>query len=432
MIVELLKTRAGTFTVALPADKSLTHRALIFAACAKGNSTIVNPSTARDCQTTATVLQQLGVTLHGHERLELSSPGKEQLLSPPDPLDFGNSGTTARLLLGLLASLPHMSCTCQGDASLSARPMGRVVRWLRKAGASIEGESGGERLPLTITGRQLRLFNYKLETASAQVKSALLLAAMNITGEVKLNLPEGARTHTEQMLQKQGIACQWHSHGGRQHLTVCGPYTLHPQVWHIAADPSAAAFFVVLGLLLPREVCIVLPNVLADDNRMAFLHVVTAMGGEVQRQDRGADACELVVQGGARLQATQVSASDIPALIDEVPILTVLALFVAGKTVWHGVGELRTKESNRLSALVELCRAAGRGAEVQGDRLTVYGNDTPITPYTFDARGDHRLSMAAAVCASFAAQPCVLENAACVDISFPNFFTQLYAVTQGG
>ena len=436
MIVNPLTTRAGTFTVTLPADKSLTHRALIFAACAKGNSTLINPSPARDCKTTATALQQLGVKLRRergrHEQLEITSPGQKHWRSPLAPLNFGNSGTTARLLLGLLASLPGFSCTCYGDASLSARPMGRTVRWLRRAGASIAGASEGEHLPLTITGRQLHPLNCKLETASAQVKSALLLAAMNISGDVQIDLPAGARTHTEELLRQQGVDCSWHTRAGRQQLRVRGPYTLRPQMWHIAADPSAAAFFVVLGSLAPPEVRLVLPDVLADDNRLAFLRVINAMGGKVQRHDRGAGVCELVVQGRAKLLATEVSATEIPALIDEVPILTVLALFASGKSVWHGVGELRLKESDRLTALADLCHAAGRDAEVHDDTLTVYGNDTPIAPFTFDARDDHRLSMAAAVCASFATQPCVLEHAACVDISFPNFFTQLYAVTRGG
>ncbi len=447
MIVKPSTTRAGTFTVALPADKSLTHRSLIFAACAKGNSTIINPSPARDCKTTAAALRQLGVVLElesgkqdpgmpqvacAPARLEIVSHGQEHWRSPSVPLDCGNSGTTARLLLGLLAAQPGLSCTCRGDASLNDRPMGRVVRWLRQAGASIDGESGGERLPLTIRGRQLRPISCKLETASAQVKSALLLAAMNISGDVQIDLPDGTRLHTEEMLRQQGVDCTWHTHAGRQQLNVRGPYTLRPQVWHIAADPSAAAFFIVLGLLSPREVCIVLPGVLADDNRLSFLRVIRAMGGKVQRRERGVGVCELVVQGRAQLLATEVSAAEMPALIDEVPILTVLALFSAGRTVWHGAGELRTKESDRLTALANLCRAAGRGVEVQGDTLAVYGNDAPVAPYVFDAQGDHRLSMAAAICASFATQPCVLENAACVDISFPNFFSHLYAVTQGG
>ena len=351
---------------------------------------------------------------------------------PRVPLDFGNSGTTARLMLGLLASLPHISCTCQGDASLSARPMGRVVQLLRQAGAYIDGKSDGEYLPLTITGKKLQPLRYQLKVCSAQVKSALLLAAMNIEGKVEITMPAGSRTHTEQMLQQQGIDCKWHSESGQQHLSVCGPYTLYPQVWHIAADPSAAAFFVVLGLLLPRGMHITLPDVLADDNRLSFLRVVRAMGGEVQRTASNARLCELSVQGGAKLQATQISASEVPAMIDEVPILSVLAMFAEGETVWQGVDELRTKESDRLAAVVELCRAAGREADEQGNTLKIRGNASkPVTPYTFDTRGDHRLSMAAAVCAVFASQPCSLKNAACVDISFPNFFAELQAVTQG-
>lgn len=419
--------------MALPTGKSMTHRALIFAACAKGRSTIFNPSYARDCMTTAAVLEQLGVRLsYRHEQLDVTSPGKDHWQSPRIPLDFGNSGTTARLMLGLLASLSHISCTCQGDASLSVRPMGRVVQLLRKAGAHIEGKSDGEYLPMTITGKKLHPFRYQLKVASAQVKSALLLAAMNIDGKVEINMPAGSRTHTEQMLQQQGIDCRWYSESGQQQLSVCGPYTLYPQVWHIAADPSAAAFFVVLGLLLPRGMRIILPDVLADDNRLTFLRIIRAMGGEVQRKDSNMRMCELSVQGGAKLRATQVSATEIPAMIDEVPILAVLAMFAAGETVWQGVDELRTKESDRLAAVVELCCAAGREAEVQGDTLKICGNSNkPITPYTFDARGDHRLSMAAAVCGVFAAQPCLLKNATCVDISFPNFFAELHAVTQG-
>ena len=432
MIIEPLTTKAGAYKVALPADKSLTHRALIFAACAAGRSTIINPSPARDCKTTASVLQQLGVALTcENTRLTVASQGIKQWQSPSAPLDFGNSGTTARLMLGLLSSLPDMTCTCQGDASLSARPMGRVVRLLRQAGADIAGKNDGEYLPLTIAGQRLQARHYSLTIASAQVKSALLLAAQNITGETTITMPDGSRTHTEDMLHQQGVACHWHNRAGQQHLKVRGPYTLRPQVWHIAADPSAAAFFVVLGALLPRGMSIVLSDVLDDDNRLAYLRVVKAMGGNVERKERGAGMCELHVHGGAQLRAAQVNADDMPAVIDEVPILTVLALFAAGTTIWPAVGELRYKECDRLHASALLCQAAGRQAEERGDTLVVHGQRAPASPFTFDSQGDHRFSMAAAICALFATKPCEIKNAACVDISFPQFYPQLQKLREG-
>lgn len=431
MLVEPLTVPAGTHEVALPADKSLTHRALIFAACAEGESRITNPSAALDCRTTAAVLRQLGVVVHEREHWEIISPGRERLRSPRTPLYFGNSGTTARLLIGLLASLPGLSCVCEGDASLTMRPMGRVVQRLRAVGADICGRADGNYLPLTIRGVRLRPFSCTLEVASAQVKSALLLAAMNIEGEVRIDMPAGTREHTEQMLRAQGIACEWDSRAGRQQLTISGPHTLQPRIWQVAADPSAAAFFVVLGVLLPRGVRIVLRGVLADEVRLAFLRVVVAMGGEVRRRDDGAGSCELVMSGGATLQAVQIEADAVPALIDEVPALVVLALFARGETVWHGLDELRHKESDRLAALVRLCDAAGAESELRGDTLVVCGNGGSIEPYVFDARGDHRLSMAAAIAASFAEQRCELENAECVDISFPGFFQQLQALAKG-
>ena len=432
MRVEPLIPRRGTYVVELPADKSLTHRALIFSACAKGSSTVINSSLARDCQTTVAVLRQLGVEIHTGEHLQIISPGRERWHSPRDPLDFGNSGTTARLLIGLLSTLPGITCVCCGDASLSVRPMDRVVRWLRDAGADIESKSVDDRLPLTIRGTRLRPFSCRLEIASAQIKSALLLAAMNTSGESRIDMPDGTRMHTEQMLSDQGIACTWSKSEGRQLITVRGPYNPRPQVWRIAADPSAAAFFVVLGVLLPETMEVVLRNVLDDDNRLAFLRIVAAMGGKVQRHSCGAGVCELTVRGGASLQAVQVAATEVVALIDEVPILAVLALFAEGETVWHGLGELRVKESDRLAAVLRLCQAAGRDSEVRGDTLRMRGSRVRIKSYRFDAQGDHRLSMAAAICAVFAPQPCVLENAAGVDISFPDFFVQLLAVTQGG
>ncbi len=433
MIVEPLTTRGGTYTVALPADKSLTHRALILAACAAGRSVIVNPSSSRDCQTTIGVLQQLGVSVSCiQNRWEVSAHGGERWQTPSAPLDFGNSGTAARLLIALLASQPGLTCVCHGDESLRTRPMGRVVHWLRGAGAHITGENGGEHLPLAIVGRRLQPFRCRLEIASAQVKSALLLAAMNITGEVRIDLPAGTRSHTEYMLRAQGVACHTEERAGRQHLRVRGPYTLRPQRWHIAADPSAAAFFVVLGVLSPRAVRVVLPDVLADDNRLAFLRVIRAMGGEVQCRKHGEGVCELSVRGGAQLRAAQLSAAEIPALIDEVPILTVLAMFAAGRTEWHGVGELRYKECDRLQALVRLCRAAGRTCQLRDGMLAVQGSAARVAPYTFDAQGDHRLCMAASICASFATQPCELKGSSCVEISFPHFFSQLRTIRQGG
>lgn len=389
---------------------------------------IVNPSHGDDCLATLQVFQELGVqTEIETDRIKVTSPGKNYFVSPQKKLNFQNSGTTARLLIGLLASLPGLACVCIGDESLTTRPMGRVVNRLREAGANIQGD---DHLPLVIRGTRLRSINFKLGLASAQVKGALLLAAMNMQGIVEIDMPAGTREHTENMLRKQGVDCSWTVEKGRQKITVNTPYELTPQVWKIPADPSAAAFFVVLGVLMPVGRWIVITSVLADTNRLAFLDVIAAMGGRVEKKitvaDYCEDVCELVIHGGGFLRGTEVEADKTVALIDEVVILAVIALFAKGRTTFRAVEELRYKESDRLAKIVELITKAGGEGKIEGDALHIRGiAGFTARPFVFNPAGDHRLAMAAAVCGLFASDRCVLEDAACVQISFPSFFSEL-------
>lgn len=430
MIIEPLSVSSllSTHVVQCAADKSITHRAIIFAACARGESVIVNPSQGDDCLATLQVFKQLGVQVRVETgRIKVTSLGKNSFTSPQKKINFQNSGTTARLLIGLLSSLPGLVCACVGDKSLTTRPMGRVINRLREVGADIQGDN---HLPLLIRGKRLLSRNFKLDIASAQVKGALLLATMNMRGIVKIDMPAGTRQHTESMLQKQGIDCAWTVEGDRQKIAVTAPYELTPQVWKIPADPSATAFFVALGVLMPAGGQVVIMNVLADTNRLAFLDVIIAMGGQVEKKitvsDYCEEVCELTVHGGKSLRGVSVNANKTMAIIDEVVILAVLALFADGETTFRAVGELRYKESDRLDKITELITKAGGKSKIEGNTLYIQGiAGSEARPFIFNPAGDHRLAMAATVCGLLASRRCVLEDESCVKVSFPHFFQEL-------
>lgn len=412
-------------------DKSLTHRALLFSGMAKGRSEIHNPLTGEDCFATKKCLEAMGVNVDvdaRHPVWSVESPGLQQWRSPKEPLDCQNSGTTARLLTGILSSLPGMQAELTGDESLSERPMGRVIQPLRQMGATIQAR-GDRTLPMTITGQSLKGAEILVDKASAQVKSAIMLAMINTPGLTQITLPKGARDHTEHLLRRAGAKLQVSTSASDEVIQIAGPVTVPPLQARIPADPSSAAFFAVLGCLQTHQQAqIQMPAVLSNPTRTGFVKILRRMVGERIRevQQEQSDYVEpimtLVVQGGFGLQATDIAAEEVPSLVDEIPILAVAAAFAQGDSRFYGLSELRVKESDRLAKTAELIVRMGGKAQVEGDDLLIKGTLKVARAFQFDPVGDHRLAMAAAIAARCSDGICDIAHPECVAVSFPKFF----------
>jgi 3-phosphoshikimate 1-carboxyvinyltransferase len=416
--------------VACPADKSITHRSVMFAAMAKGRSRIERPLLGADCRSTMAAFRALGVAIDvGTADLAVDSPGWDGWQSPVVPLDFGNSGTTARLLTGVFAATEGLFVTCFGDGSLSKRPMGRVVDPLRRAGAAIVGRHGGHLLPLAISGQRLRPMHHTVDKATAQVKSALVLAGLAVDGETAVTLPAGGRDHTERMLTALGAKLSVATAKGEETIAVKGPFRPQAGTFRVPGDPSSAAFFAVLGALGGGRIEIA--GVLENPTRTGFEVILERMGVRLSksapRLGNGLlePEVDLTIAGGAPLMGVDMEPELAPSLIDEIPILAVCAMFARGESRFRGLGELRVKESDRLAKTIELVGAAGGKARAEGDDLIVSGGLSRARAFTYDPDEDHRLAMAAAVAAKYADGPCTVLDPSCVAVSFPGFFDVL-------
>ena len=419
-----------------PPDKSLTHRSLLFAGLAKGVSTLANPLLGADCRTTLGALRELGVSgevIEGvgttEAGIRIDSPGWDGWKSPLKPLDFGNSGTTTRLMTGILAATPGVFVTAWGDQSLSERPMGRVIEPLRRAGAHIVARDKGTKLPMAIEGRSLAPCVHMSDKASAQVKGALIFAGLNIDGETVVTLPRGSRDHSERALVNLGAQLAVEFHGSEETIRVKGPFRPAPRDYRIPGDPSSAAFFQVWGALRSRG-SILIRNVLDNPTRTGFMRVLDRMGVSfVCEKNPEAHACveptfDVRVEGGQRLRPVDVEPELVPTLIDEIPILAVAASFAEGTSRFFGVGELRVKESDRLKKTIELVNLAGEGrrAWAEGDQLFVVGSPQAPQSFRYDPEEDHRMAMASSILAKTAQGACQVGDPQCVVVSFPEFF----------
>lgn len=406
-------------TVRPPGDKSISHRALMLAALARGTSEISGLLTGADVKSTARVLRQLGADI---SRIQESGVrvSSSRLLAPDSRLNCGNSGTTARLVLGILAG-QRFATTLTGDASLRRRPMRRVTEPLKQMGARIEERGDG--LPLTIRGGRLRGLVYTSPVASAQVKSALLLAGLTGGVPVTIREPYRSRDHTERLFAHLGLAIHEHdSVISYQPSAVSVP----PFQIAVAGDTSSAAFLVAAAVLAEQGELLV-ENVGVNPTRTGYLVVLQRMGARVDRvnlRDEGGEPVADLIAKPAHLSATAVSAAEIPTLVDEVPILAVLASRARGETVFREVGELRVKESNRLELVAANLRAVGVRAEARGNDLHVEGTERPPRGKV-DTAGDHRLAMAFAVLGTVPGADIRLSERRSVAISYPNFFKDL-------
>ncbi|MGC9400427.1 MAG: 3-phosphoshikimate 1-carboxyvinyltransferase [Anaerolineae bacterium] len=400
----------------LPGDKSLSHRAVLFGALAEGESRIHGFLPANDCQATVACVRALGVDVVEYDATTLSVRGRglRGRQPPPVPLDCARSGTTLRLLAGVLAGRPFDS-VLTGDPQLLRRPMRRITVPLRAMGARIDDTDG--HAPLVIHGGRLHGAEHTLRIASAQVKSALLLAGLTADGATTVHQPGPARDHTERLLQAMGAD-----------LTVDGlsvtlrPSPLQPLTFHVPGDLSSAAFLLVAATLLPGSE-VTVRGVGLNPTRTGLLDVLTAMGAEITVSPKGKDAGEplgdLTVQSAA-LRGAVIEGATVVRMIDEFPALAVAATQATGTTVVREAAELRVKETDRIAVVVDEVRTLGARIEARPDGFVVEG-PTRLHGGVVDSHGDHRLAMALTVAGLLADAPVVVRNTACIADSFPGF-----------
>lgn len=406
--------------IPLPPDKSIAHRAALLAALAEGPSQIVHYPTSADPQSTLACLRQLGVAIEDRDGiLHVQGRGLHGLMAPEAPLDCGNSGTTMRLLAGILAGQPF-DTVLTGDTSLSRRPMARVAAPLRQMGAVVDLTDG--HAPMTIRGgRPLQGITYRLPVPSAQVKSCVLLAGLYARGETTVIETMPSRDHTERMLGLDVFEA-----GLERHLTVQGGRRIPGQTWSVPRDFSAAAFFLVAGSVVPNA-SLQLPGVGLNPSRSALLDVLRAMGAHISVQHErtfgGEPIADLAVQT-AVLHGVSVGGAVIANLIDELPALAVAAACAEGRTDIRDAAELRVKETDRLAALATNLRALGAQVTEHPDGLSIEGG-RPLTGAVVESYDDHRIAMAMGVASLVARGETVLHNPGCAAVSFPDFWQVL-------
>jgi 3-phosphoshikimate 1-carboxyvinyltransferase len=424
----------GDLTV--PGDKSLTHRALMFAAAAHGESRLSGLLPGEDCRSTAAVLRSLGVPVpaipEGGRELRIRSRGLGAWKAPDGELDCGNSGTTARLMMGLLSGRPFCS-TLTGDPSLRSRPMRRVTDPLSEMGATVRELDRPDRLPLEICGGELRSIEHRSPRGSAQIKSAVLLAGISGGVEVSVWEPIRSRDHTERMLQALGVELHHHPREGGWFVRCCPPAAdLPPLDMDVPGDPSSAAFLVALAALSTSGELRV-RGVGINPTRTGFFDAVRRMGGTIrvegERLTGGEPIGDLVVSG-APLRGITVAHGEVPAMIDELPVLACLAARAEGETRITGADELRAKESDRIVAMVENLRAIGVHAEELPDGLVVRGSDRPLRGQ-IRAHHDHRIAMAFGVLGAIPGNRITVDDPGVVAISYPGFWDTLREIGGG-
>lgn len=420
-------------TVMLPGDKSLSHRAVLFSAMAQGESTVSGLLDSDDVRSTISAVEALGAetdvasapdgTLAGTIR----GWGASGPTQPIQPIDCGNSGTTCRLLLGVLAGWP-VSATLIGDESLSRRPMRRVTDPLTSMGARFETSPEGT-LPVVSHGSDgLNPVSYDSPVASAQVKTAVLLAGLRARGGVRVTEPAPSRDHTERLLPAFGVAVKVDA---KTHAaSLCGPVVPKASTVAVPRDPSSAAFIVVAGLTVPGSE-ITMPEVSLNPTRVGFVHVVERMGADIRilpvSEVAEEPAGEIAVRYTPNLQATMIRAEEVPSLIDEVPVLALLATQAHGTTRFEGVEELRVKESDRLAAVADGLARLGATVRTGSDWLEVDG-PTRLHGATLSSLGDHRLAMTWAIAGLIGTASVDIERFDAVDVSYPGFADDLAAL----
>ncbi|MEM9009925.1 MAG: 3-phosphoshikimate 1-carboxyvinyltransferase [Pseudomonadota bacterium] len=413
----------------VPGDKSISHRALILGALSVGQTRIEGLLEGEDVLATAAAMRAFGadVVRAGDGRWSVHGVGVGGFAEPEDVIDFGNAGTGVRLAMGAMATTP-ISATFTGDASLRARPMGRVTAPLAEFGATAHGRAGG-RLPLTLFGaRDPVPIRYTLPVASAQVKSAVLLAGLGAPGETVVIEPTATRDHTERMLRGFGADLEVTEADGSRTITLIGQPELQPQTIAVPGDPSSAGFPVVAALLVEGSE-ITVPGICLNPTRTGLLTTLREMGAEIEEHDRrqegGEEVADLVIRHRP-LRGVEVPPARAPSMIDEYPILAALAATAEGCTVMRGIGEMRVKECDRIDAMARGLEALGVTVEETEDSLTVHGRPGEVPGgATVESRLDHRIAMSF-LCLGLATKAAVtVDDISPIATSFPDFLPML-------
>jgi 3-phosphoshikimate 1-carboxyvinyltransferase len=419
-------------SVRTPGEKSISHRSVLFAALAEGESVVHGLSDGADVAASLAAVQAMGVAVERRpDGAVVLHGGPSRLHQPDGPLDCANSGTSMRLLAGLVAGLPWTS-ELIGDESLSLRPMDRVAEPLGRMGATLTGDGSHCLPPVTVTGGGLRGIDWTAKVASAQVKSAILLAGLSAEGPTVVREAVTTRTHSEEMLVEAGVDLTVEPWGEGRVVTL-HPSPLHPVERTVPGDPSATAFFTVAGCVVAGS-DVTVEQVYHGPARLGFVSVLQRMGGQVTVTPDAAGHTASIRSTYGPLHATSVEAAEIPSL-DEIPVLAVAAAVAEGTTIFYDIGELRVKEVDRLAAVLDLISAFGATATADGDTLfiTGVGPDGHLSGARFDSRGDHRMAMAAAV-AGLAAAPgetSLLTGFDATATSYPGFAGHLHHLTEG-
>ena len=419
MLIHKMKRVQGEITV--PGDKSISHRAVMLGALADGITHINGFLRGADCLSTIDCFRKMGVRIDDNgDSLTVYGNGLHGLRAPKETLYTGNSGTTTRLLCGILAGQPF-DAEITGDASICKRPMGRVTKPLSLMGADIENEY----CPLIIHGTKLHGIDYSMTVASAQVKTAIILAGLYAEGETVIHEIEKSRDHTELMLGAMGADIAVDG------LTIRVGKTdrLAPQDVTVPGDISSAAFFIVLGAIMPDSE-ITIKNVGINPTRTGIIDVMKAMGADIsvfnERTEGGEPTADMAVRTSS-LHGTEIGGALIPRLIDELPVIAAAAVFANGKTVIRDAQELKVKETNRIRAVVDEFKKAGVDITETDDGMIINGGRT-IHGADFSTYGDHRMAMSLAILAQLAEGGSTLDDASCVDVSYPGFFNDFYGL----
>lgn len=414
-------------TIRVPGDKSISHRAVMLGAIAKGTTTISGFLAGEDCLATIRIFSQLGVKIErtGTD-VTVTSPGITEWRNPDGALDAGNSGTTARLLLGILAGA-NITAEVTGDRYLCKRPMRRVTAPLREMDARFESAHETGTLPLTVKGTRLRSMSYDMPIASAQVKSAILFAGFSAEGTTTVTETAVSRDHTERMLRQFGADVQTEANS----VSIVGGQSLQACEVKVPGDISSAAFFMCAAAMVSGS-SLTFEEVGLNPTRTGIIDVLKDMGAKVSVkknvEGEGEPYGELTVQS-ADLHGVEISGSLIPRLIDELPVIALLATQATGTTIIKDAGELRVKETDRIEAVCSELKKLGASIESTTDGMRITG-PTKLKGAILSSHGDHRLGMMAAIASLVTEGPVQIEDASCINVSYPGFFDHLNSLTQ--
>ena len=418
--------------VSIPGDKSISHRSVMFASLANGMTEIHNFLNGADCLATIDCFRKMGIKIEEHQnRILVHGKGLHGLTAPSETLQVKNSGTTTRLLSGVLAGQPF-STSLSGDESLNSRPMKRIIEPLTQMGAHISSLHGNGCAPLVIEPGKLHGIHYTSPVASAQVKSCILLAGLYAEGETSVTEPILSRNHTELMLKEFGADIRTvHQLAGSEATSVIQPcQELHGQKITVPGDISSAAYFIAAGLLIPGSE-ILIKDVGINPTRDGILKVCADMGADIQllnKREYGKEPVADILVKHSELKATVIEGALIPTLIDELPMLAVMAAFAQGTTVIRDAQELKVKESNRLDIIVQHLSAMGADIIPTEDGMEIHGGK-PLKGAVLDSYMDHRIAMSFAVAGMAADGETEILNASCVDISYPEFYRDMAAIS---